>query len=69
MVGEPLPAAELDALVARYTAAGDIDARVSLMGSDGSLGVPGWPPGPGRRPDTRERDKLLPAPAVSEVPF
>jgi DNA-binding CsgD family transcriptional regulator len=33
MVGEPPPAAELDALQARFAAAGDLDAEVSLMGT------------------------------------
>ena len=65
MVGEPLPAAELDALVARYTAAGDIDARVSLMGTTAlSEFLAGHPDRAVAL--TRERDKLLPAPAVSE---
>jgi DNA-binding CsgD family transcriptional regulator len=60
MVGEPLPTAELDALVARYTAAGDVDARVSLMGTTALAEFLAG------HPDravalTREREKLLPA--------
>ncbi len=33
MVGEPPPAAQLDALKARFSATGDLDAEVSLMGT------------------------------------
>jgi DNA-binding CsgD family transcriptional regulator len=60
MVGQPLAAAELDALVARYTAAGDIDAQVSLMGTTAlSEFLAGHPDRAVAL--TREREKLLPA--------
>jgi DNA-binding CsgD family transcriptional regulator len=60
MVGDPLPPVEVDALIARFTAAGDLDAEVSMAGAAANAEYLAG------RPDRaaammRDREALLPA--------
>ncbi|HXP54324.1 MAG TPA: LuxR C-terminal-related transcriptional regulator [Streptosporangiaceae bacterium] len=60
MVGEPLPAAEVDALIARFTAAGDLDAEVSMTGTAANAEYLAGRPARAAAM-MRDREALLPA--------